>query len=298
MRIALLFFAYLLACFTCAALLAVPLNSWFELEPHRLMGRLAQLFILLGAWPFLRCLQIAQRSAIGYGVPGSEFRRSLGLGWLIGVAILSALLIVLMVLEVRVPDPAPPTWLTVFGKLMHGIVGGFLVSFLEETIFRGALHTAMRRTSSLASTLCWSGLLYSAVHFIDPNPLPEGQTDDLVGALWTVFYALGHMFQWEHIDSFVALFFVGVFLGLVRERTGHIGWCIGVHAGWVTVIMVGRKVTDYNEDGSLAFLVGNYDGTIGWLAALWIAVLSVAYWMLTQPKTKRVSEHSESPVSS
>lgn len=298
MRIALLFFAYLLTCFTCAALLAIPLNTWFELEPHRLMGRLAQLLILLGAWPFLRLLQIAQRSAIGYGVSGSEFRRSLGLGWLIGVAILSALLIVLMVLEVRIPDPNPPAWLSILGKLMHGIIGGFLVSFLEETIFRGALHTAMRRTNTLVATLFWSALLYSIVHFIDPKPLPEGMEYDLSGAWWTVVYALGHLFQWEHLDSLVALFFVGIFLSLVRERTGHIGWCIGVHAGWVAVIMLGRKITDHNETASLAFLVGDYDGTIGWLAAIWIAMLSVAYWVLTQPKAVCTSNPSNAQTTS
>jgi hypothetical protein len=70
----------------------------------------------------------------------------------------------------------------------------------------------------------------------------------------------------------------GLLLALVRERAGHIGWCIGLHAGWVLVIQASRRLTDVNDDSPLSFLVGDYDGIIGWLAALWIGLLMALYW--------------------
>jgi hypothetical protein len=76
------------------------------------------------------------------------------------------------------------------------------------------------------------------------------------------------VFQWKHLSSMAALFMVGVFLALVREHTGHIAWGIGLHAGWVFVIQVTRRMTDGNPEAPAAFLVGTYDGIIGWLAAV------------------------------
>ncbi len=75
-----------------------------------------------------------------------------------------------------------------------------------------------------------------------------------------------------------ALTLAGVFLALVRERTGHIGWCIGLHAGWVFVIQVTRYLTVGNDASPYAFLTGGYDGVIGWLAVGWIGALAVGYW--------------------
>ena len=82
----------------------------------------------------------------------------------------------------------------------------------------------------------------------------------------------------------VALFLVGVLLGLVRERSGHIGWCIGLHAGWVFVIQVTRQLTDGNEASPYAYLVGDYDGIIGWAAAGWIGLLALGLRFLPQAR--------------
>ncbi|NEX22349.1 CPBP family intramembrane metalloprotease [Thiorhodococcus mannitoliphagus] len=283
MRITVLFFTYLLACLMLAALVSVPLmdSGWLDLEPHRVMSRLAQAIILIGIWPLLLAFHVADRASIGYGVPMRSLRRAAGWGWLLGVVILSLLLALLLALDIRVPDPTPPGWGSILSKVLQALVGGLLIALLEETFFRGALYSAVRRADGVRSAIVWSALLYAAVHFMKPSALPEGMALDASGALWTVLYALGDLFQWRNLDSLVALFMVGVFLALIRERTGHIGWCIGLHAGWVLVIQLGRKVTDGNEGAALAFLVGDYDGTIGWLAAAWIGLLALVYWLVS-----------------
>lgn len=282
MRATLQFFIYLLGCLILAALLAPALlaTGWIDLEPQRAMGRLAQIFMLLGIWPFLRVLSLADRGSLGYAVSGRVWRRSVGLGWLQGVAILLALVLALLALDIRIPDPNP--WSGIAGKAAQALIGGLLIGLLEETFFRGALYRAIRRRDGMRSAIVWSALLYALVHFLKPGALPDGMAFDWTGALWMFAQVFGDLFQWSNLDSMVALLCVGVFLALVRERTGHIGWCIGLHAGWVFVIQMTRRVTDGNAASDVAFLVGEYDGTIGWLAALWIGLLAVGYWTLAR----------------
>lgn len=289
MRTTLLFFVYCFLCLALAALAAPALlaTGWIALEPHRVMSRLAQIFILLGIWPLLRLMRLADRETLGYGVSGPVLYRAVGWGWIQGVAILLALVLALLTLEIRVPDPNLADWSTILGNVAQALIGGLLIGVLEETFFRGALYTAIRRRDGLASALVWSSLLYALLHFMKPGALPEGMAFDGSGSLWMFVQVFVDVFQWKHLDSLVALFLVGLFLALVRERTGHIGWCIGLHAGWVFVIQTTRRVTDGNESSGLAFLVGEYDGTIGWLAALWIGLLALGYWILTRRGEER-----------
>lgn len=280
MRATLIFFVYCFVCLALAALLAPALlaTGWVELAPHRVMSRLAQIFILLGIWPLLRLMQLADRRSLGYDVSGPVLRRAIGWGWMQGVAILLALVLMLFALEVRMPDPHLAAWSALVGKAAQALLGGLLIAALEETFFRGALYTAIRRRDGLASALIWSSLLYAVLHFLKPGALPEGMVFDSFGSIWMAAQVFVDVWQWKNVDSLIALLVAGLFLALVRERTGHIGWCIGLHAGWVLVIQMTRRVTDGNDSSALAFLAGDYDGTIGWLAAVWIGLLAVVYW--------------------
>ena len=75
------------------------------------------------------------------------------------------------------------------------------------------------------------------------------------------------------------MFTAGVLLGLVRERTGSIAFCIGIHAGWVLSIKMTKEVTVLDSTAPTAFLVGGYDNIIGWAAAAVLVVATmVALW--------------------
>jgi CAAX protease family protein len=281
MRSTALFFLFLLACLLLAAALTPALlhTGWLDFEPHRVIGRLAQLFIILGLWPFLRLLGLDRRDALGYGVPRLEFLRGLLGGWLAGVAILVVLVLALLAFEVRVPDlPVATRHTDLAYRTAQALVAGLVVGVIEETFFRGALFSAIRQKGAAGSAILWSSLLYAALHFLKPGALPAGQVLDWPAAGRMVLEVFTDAADWRNLDSFVALLLVGVFLGLVREHTGHIGWCIGLHAGWVFVIQVARHLTDGNPASPYAFLTGRYDGVIGWLAAGWLAALSTGYW--------------------
>lgn len=280
MRTTVLFFGYLFLCLAAAALLTVPLmqTGWLDYPPERVMGRLAQALILIGIWPLLVRLQLAERTALGYGVQRPLFLRALGVGWVLGVLILLGLASALLGLGVRVPDPDPLSWSWIAAKALQALIGGLLIGIIEETFFRGALFAAIRRREGLAPAVLWSSALYAAVHVMKPGALPPEVTFGWAGS-WTMFQGIFlDAFQWRHLDTVLALLMVGIFLALVRERTGHIGWCIGLHAGWVFVIQVSRQLTDSNPSSVLAFLAGDYNGVIGWLSVAWIGALTAGYW--------------------
>jgi membrane protease YdiL (CAAX protease family) len=274
------FFLYLCACLALAALLTYPVmaTGWLHQPPHRVMGRLAQIFILLGLWPFLKSLGLNRWAALGYGVPRPRFLRSLWRGWLVGLAILAVLAAAELVLSIRIPASLGAGDIPrLFAKVLQALVAGLLIGLLEETFFRGALFTAIRRGGGAVSAVLWTSLLYALLHFMKPGALPDQAPFDWAAA-WHMFAGVyTDAFQWKNLDSMAALFLVGVFLALVRERAGHIGWCVGLHAGWVFVIQVTRHLTDGDPASPYAFLAGSYDGMIGWLAAGWIGLLALGF---------------------
>jgi membrane protease YdiL (CAAX protease family) len=287
MRPTALFFGYLVCCLAAAAALAVPLveTGWLDYPPERIMGRLAQIFVLVGFWPLLKAMGLADRASLGYAVPRRELLRAVILGWVLGLLILLALAGTLYGLQVRVPDPDPGPWSFLVAKSAQALLGGLVIGLLEETFFRGALYAALRRRGGVASAAFWSALLYALLHVMKPGALPPGVAFDWSGAWSMVVGVFADAVQWRHLDSLLALFAVGVFLALVRERTGHIGWCIGLHAGWVLVIQTTRRLTDADPDSSLAFLAGDYDGTIGWLSTAWIGLLTLVLWIWSTRRT-------------
>ena len=298
MRETAIFFFYLLGCLMLGALLTYPVmqTGWVDYAPHRVMGRLAQVFILLGLWPFLKSIGLAHRGCLGYGIRRRDFLGALWRGWALGVLILLTLALILLWLEVIVPDRAPEDWLGQLGKkLLQALLAGLLIGLLEETFFRGALFCAIRRRGGVPSSVLWTAALYALVHFMKPHALPHGTEFDWAGAWQMVLHVFTGVFQWRHLDSLAALFLVGVFLGLVRERTGHIGWCIGLHAGWVFVIQVTRHLTDGDPSSPWAWLTGDYDGIIGWLAAAWVALLALAYLVAWRRRSGRSTPAPDTP---
>jgi hypothetical protein len=102
-------------------------------------------------------------------------------------------------------------------------------------------------------------------------------------AWYSGFLVLAHLFdQYADptllLDSFLALFAVGMLLALVRAKTGNIAWCIGLHAGWVMTIKVSKDITEADYGAEYAFLIGTYDGLIGYLALALIATLTAIFY--------------------
>ncbi len=280
MRAFAVFAGFLACCLLISALFHYPLHllldGLLEVPPHKQVTRVAKLIALPGFFLLILWLGLYHRKALGFGLPRPLFLRQMLTGWLYGVLILAILSAALIGLGVRTVDPIEEDFLSDLVKtLVSGLIGGLLVGLIEETFFRGAMHQAIRRHGPALSAIGFSALLYATVHFIDPVR-PTGPVDWFSGLqiLAGSFWQLG---DWATLDSFVALFVVGLFLGMVRERTGNIAYCIGLHAGWVFVIKLTKKFTSNNHDSDWAFLTGSYDGITGYLAALWLLLLIALY---------------------
>jgi membrane protease YdiL (CAAX protease family) len=279
----LLFFLFIFGTYTLAALLCVPFGEYVTeaagVPIHKFIGRGGLLLALLGFWPLLKALRLADKRSLGYGLPGTEFRLALAKGFAAGVLILACLALALLALGIRVvPSGGEPPLLKV---LAQGLLGGLAVGFIEETFFRGAMFSAIRRRGGHAATaIALPALLYATLHFLKPQPFPADAEVTLATTLTSLGDAFPALFRIENLDSFASLFLVGVLLGIVRHRSGHIAWCIGLHAGWVLVIRLTHKYTDLDPGAPLNSLVGTYDGVIGWLAAGWIGLLAlgIALW--------------------
>ncbi|WP_321527400.1 CPBP family intramembrane glutamic endopeptidase [Sedimenticola selenatireducens] len=269
-------FAYfvllLLVSLFLSALINYPLYNLLQESmsngPHKLINTVAKLIAIPGFILIIRHFAIDNRIGLGYGLAKSEFLRDLLRGWLSGLLILMLLSAALILFGVRSVSIPAEAWLPLLLKTtLVALIGGLLIGFIEETFFRGGLFGAIRRDHGFAVTLLLSSLFYAGLHFIKPLPV----SGDAAGAWYSGLLILSGAFvqftEWQIADSFIALFGLGAFFAVVRERTGNIAYCIGAHAGFVFVIKIVRKFTDLNPDSTFNFMVGNYDGMIGYLSA-------------------------------
>lgn len=255
-----------------SALINYPLYNLLQESmsngPHKLINTVAKLIAIPGFILIIRHYAIDNRAGLGYGLAKPEFLRDLLRGWISGLLILLLLSAVLILWGVRGISFPVGEWLPLLLKTtLVALIGGLLIGFVEETFFRGGLFGAIRRDHGFVVTLILSSLFYASLHFIKPLPLSGDEAGAWYSGLLILSGAFAQFTEWQIADSFIALFGLGAFFAVVRERTGNIAYCIGVHAGFVFVIKIVRKFTDLNPDSAFSFLVGNYDGMIGYLSA-------------------------------
>jgi uncharacterized protein len=274
-----MFLAFVLA-LLAAMLFAAVASPWVQamLSPiavfplHRVFSRLTMLgVIVITIWLLLR-YRLANRALLGFDAPWSRFLRHALIGLAAGLALMAIALVPLFLLGVREWNGRAPGewsgWLVLAAK---GLGSGFAVALIEESFFRGAMQGALQRLGAMRWALFAVPVFYAAVHFLGrAASVPYEDVDAASG-----FIALGGFFTgFAHplaiLDAFVALWCVGLLLALVRQRWGDIAGCIGLHAGFVAVIAVFRKVSSPAAPNDWSFLVGSFDGLLGW----WIALLT------------------------
>lgn len=248
----------------------VALDAFFDLPFHRVGSRLGMLVLLVGFIFVARRLRLADRASLGYGLPRAQFLRELGLGLGFGLALMLPVVLLMVALDLRVLKPGVTLdAATLLPAVLKGVLSGLAVGFIEETFLRGAMHTAVAREAGPRVTIGVTAALYAAVHFIGRYRIPRdevhaGSGVDLVLGSLRAFAEPGLI-----VDAFLCLFAVGVLLGVIRQLTGNIAACIGLHAGWVTVIAVAREVSQRDPSHPLAFLLSRFDGMVGWLVLGW-----------------------------
>lgn len=264
-----------------AMLVAAILSPWLQalLAPlaviplHRVFSRLTELGVLgLAIW-LLRRFDLAHREVLGYALPWRPFLRRAGIGLVAGLLLMTVALVPLFLLDVRVWNDAR---IAAAGSLallaLKGLGSGVLVALIEETFFRGAMQGALQRAGATRLALFAVPALYAAVHFLGRAAgVPYEQVTGLSGFAALAGFFAGLAQPLAIADAFLALYCVGLLLALVRRRWNDLAGCIGLHAGFVAVIAVFRKISLPGPPNDWSFLVGSFDGLLG----IWIALLAV-----------------------
>ena len=267
------------------AVLAYPLH-WLTtslgldgLAFPKLALRTIEFLALLGAWGWLRSVGLRSRSAWNHAGSAESTWRGLAVGFVGGVVMLGVLASVLLLVGVRKLDDAAALaqidWPRLLLKVM---VSGAAVAVIEELWFRGALHAVTERLAGPFVAMIGVAILYAAVHFIRADVIVAPEDVDWASGFTVIANGFHRFTRVTILDSFVALLAAGLLLGVIRQRRGRIAECIGLHAGWVVVIKIVREGTSLERGASSQWMVGQFDGVIGWAAAAWFAILAALYY--------------------
>ena len=289
-------FAWFLLLFA-AALAAIALGSypaWLLLHPHfdfpfhRIGERVGMLALLVGFVAVARRLRLADRASLGYGLPRRRFLRELGVGLAIGVLTMGAVVGVMAALGLLDWTRAGAFTVAALVKLIAvRALSGLAVALIEETFLRGAMYTGIARQSGPRVAVLLTALVYAATHFFASYHIAAAQVTPWSG----VALLAGTLHAFANpvaiLDAFAALFAVGVVLGLVRVATGNIAACIGLHAGWVWVMLVVHELSAARAGAPLGFLLSRFDGFVGWLVVIACAAMAWPLWRFYRARAAR-----------
>jgi uncharacterized protein len=250
---------------------------------HRVASRIAMLVLIAELVWLCRSLNLKKKIDFGYGLPWRRFLIQSALWGAIGMATASVGAAFLLLTHLRVMDtafiPSPANFVHI---LVVGIASGISVALLEETVFRGVMHTAIERQSGPWAAALLTAPLFAILHFFAKVRIPTeelgwGSGFDLLARS---FAPLGH--PTLVVDSFLSWLLVGLILSLTRNLTGNIAVAIGLHAGWVVVLrMLQQATTAGSSPGSAAYAawVGRFDGLLGYWMLPWGLAIAAALWL-------------------
>src|SRR6202035_2611820 len=122
---------------------------------------------------------------------------------------------------------ASPGFVPTAGNLarifMIGVSSGIAVALIEETVMRGAMHTAIERESGPWTAALLTAPLFAVLHFtaksrIAPEDVGWGSGFDLLLRSFSPLSSPALVF-----DSFLSWLIVGLILSLTRVLTGTSG---------------------------------------------------------------------------
>ena len=288
----------LLLAASVAAMAAFTFPAWllrhphFDFPFHRIGERIGMLAFLVGFLLVARRLRLADRASLGFGVPRGIFLRELCVGLALGVltmAAVAASMVALGLLDLHQAAGYGAGGLAaLIGKRL---ACGLAVGLFEETALRGAMYAGIQRESGTALAIALTSVIYAWTHFLGSFHIPAAQVSAwsgvalLGGTLQSLAHPLGIA------DAFLCLTAVGVVLALVRSITGNIAAGMGLHAGWVWVMLVVHGLSQPDRASPLAFLLSRHDGFTGWLVLGWTVPLGLGLARFyTRRRSKRGSE--------
>jgi uncharacterized protein len=264
----------------CVAYPAYELTTSFaHFAFHRVGSRIAMLVLVAELIWVCRHLRLYAARDYGYGLPWRVFvTRSLAWG-VIGMLSAAVGAAFLLLTRLRVADPGfVPSALGYLRIFAVGLSSGVAVALIEETLMRGAMHTAIERESGPWAAALLTAPLFAVLHLFAKVHIPAEELGWHSGfdLLIRSFAPLGTLSL--VYDSLLSWLIVGLILSLTRVLTGNIAIAIGLHAGWVVVLRMLQEATVRGSTPQFSLWVGRFDGLLGlWLVPWGLAILA-ALW--------------------
>jgi uncharacterized protein len=246
---------------------------------HRVASRIAMLVLIAELVWLCRHLKLTRSQDFGYGLPWRRFFKVSCISGVIGIATAAVGAVFLLSTHLRVPSPNfAPTALNFARIFLVGLGSGVAVALLEETVIRGAMHTAIQRQSGQWVAALLTAPLFAVLHFFAKNRIaPEdvgwGSGFDLLLRSFSPLAQPALVF-----DSFLSWLIVGLILSLTRVLTGNIAVAIGLHAGWVIVLRMLQEGTTSGAAPRYSFWVGRFDGLLGYWLLPWGICIAITLW--------------------
>ena len=264
----------------CVAYPAYELTTGFaNFAFHRVGSRIAMLVLVAELVWLCRHLKLDSKGDYGYGLPWRAFVKRSLLWGVIGMLSAGAGAAFLLITGLRIKDPAfVPSALSYARIFAVGLSSGIAVALIEETLMRGAMHTAIERESGPWTAALLTAPLFAVLHLFAKVHIPAAELGWHSGfdLLIRSFAPLGHPSL--VYDSLLSWLIVGLILSLTRVLTGNIATAIGLHAGWVVVLRMLQEATARGTTPQFSMWVGRFDGLLGLWLVPWGVILLAALW--------------------
>jgi membrane protease YdiL (CAAX protease family) len=237
----------------------------------------SQVFLVLSIFPAMRYLNL-NKFDLGFTAK-ADFIKQVIQGVGLGFITLIPVFITLYLLGVNEVDESK-SW-TVFWlskKMVIELSLALLISFFEEPVFRGILLAGLGKKFPAALAISISAFYYAILHFLNSSTEIPAQEVTLFSGFKLLGEAFNHLLNPGILSPFLALFVVGIFLGIIRTQMKlGLGLCIGCHACWVWQIKLSKSLFNINPNSDYLYLVSSYDGVIGPLVTAWLTLTIVGY---------------------
>ncbi|MCM8534681.1 MAG: CPBP family intramembrane metalloprotease [Lentisphaeraceae bacterium] len=299
MRTLIIFGSYLAYIFILGSFLAYPLyelvqsifpeGSYIAEKPFgKVANRGYMLVALLGFYPVWKGLKCNSKTDLGFDISKKGFYQEFRSGLIFGFFSLILLGILIVSLGIR-PFENDATISMVIKAFFTVLPGAIILAFIEEIFFRGVLLNSMSRSLNAVKAILLTSFIFATIHFL------RNKTDGvIVDPNWfSGFTYLKTTFvnysDPKFIGSWLTLFSCSVFLSFLSLHHGNIARCVGVHAGWVLILGVVKKITDDDKNSPLDWMIGSYDKVTGYLAFIIISSICFFFWLIKY-RTQKTKE--------
>ncbi|MEJ2114546.1 MAG: hypothetical protein P8X88_00425 [Gammaproteobacteria bacterium] len=175
----LIFIAYFAIALLSGAAVAYPLHmllaNWFELDFDRVASRSVLIAAIILFMALYRKFGFSSWFDIGYTTNKKQFFKDVTKGIGFGILIMSPVVVGLLITKNRILDMGWEISMSnILALFVTSLAAGFIIAILEETLFRGAMLSAIKKQSSVFFAVVVTSLFYASVHFIQPDIEQDG----------------------------------------------------------------------------------------------------------------------------